>query len=66
MGAKKNDKTNWQGVVDRCTIKLTSWKTQYLSLRGRLSLALDGMPTYLMSMFQLPVYVEKKLNTLKE
>lgn len=32
LGAKKNDKKMWQGVLDRCNRKLAPWKTQFLSL----------------------------------
>lgn len=68
LGARKNEQRIWQGVVDRCCKKLIPWKKQYLFLRGRLTLVssvMDGIPTYLMSLFQIPVSVEKKLNTMR-
>ena len=45
-----------------------SWKSQYLSLGGRLTLinsVLDTMPTYMMSLFPIPDGVIDRLNALR-
>lgn len=68
LGAMKNEQRIWQGVLDSCSSRLTTWRKQYLSFGGRLTLissVLDGTPAYLMSLFQLPVSVEKRLNTMR-
>nr|XP_009757737.1 PREDICTED: uncharacterized protein LOC104210521 isoform X2 [Nicotiana sylvestris]XP_016467055.1 PREDICTED: uncharacterized protein LOC107789716 [Nicotiana tabacum] len=38
LGARRNDQSIWQGVLDRCANKLIPWKKQYLSFGGRLTL----------------------------
>lgn len=46
---------------------MTRWKAQYLSQGGRLVLTnfvLDASPTYLMSLFPLPVNVEERIDAL--
>ncbi|KAG5585482.1 hypothetical protein H5410_045916 [Solanum commersonii] len=44
------------GVVEKCEKRLVNWKSQYLSLGGRLTLinsVLDSMPTYMISLFPI-------------
>ncbi|XP_060170473.1 uncharacterized protein LOC132601405 [Lycium barbarum] len=68
LGVNKNDSRLWYGVLDRCSGKLVPWKRQYLSFGGRLTLTnsvLDGIPTYLLSLFKMPTIIEKKLNTMR-
>lgn len=65
LGAKNKELEVWNGVLERCEKKLSRWKCQYLSLGGRLTLTksvLDGIPTYMMSLFPIPKCIEKKLN----
>lgn len=38
FGAKLNSKKIWNGVMEKCEKKLSNWKSQYLSLRGKLVL----------------------------
>ena len=54
LGAKNKELEVWSGVLERCKNKLSRWKSQYLSLGGRLTFTksvLNGMPTYMMSLF---------------
>ncbi|KAG5576276.1 hypothetical protein H5410_056410 [Solanum commersonii] len=44
------------------------WKSQYLSLGGRLTLiesGMDALPIYMMSLFPIPKSIEKKINMLR-
>ncbi|WMV42466.1 hypothetical protein MTR67_035851 [Solanum verrucosum] len=57
MGDQNRSIDIWNGVVEKCEKRLVNWKSQYLSLGGRLSLinsVLDSMPTYMMSLFPIP------------
>lgn len=68
LGVKRNDQNIWQGALDRCVSRRTPWKKQHLSFGGRFTLVnsvLDGMSTYLMSLFSMPVNVEKRMNSLR-
>jgi len=54
-------------VIEKCEKKLARWKTQYLSMGGRLTLinlALDALPTY-MSLFPIPPGVTKRLDSIR-
>ncbi|XP_059277663.1 uncharacterized protein LOC132031768 [Lycium ferocissimum] len=58
LGAKSKSKGIWNGVLEKCEKKLTNWKSQYLSLGGRLTMVnsvLDALPSYMMSIFPIPV-----------
>ena len=58
----------WDGVVEKTEKNLATWKTQYLSFGGRITLinaVLDALPTYVMSLFPLHAKVEKRLNKLR-
>lgn len=68
LGSKNKAKVIWNGVLDRCDKKLTRWKSQYLSMGGRLLLintVMDALPTYMLSLFPIPRSVEKRLNSLR-
>lgn len=48
--------------MERSEKKLSMWKSQYLSLGGRLTLiksVVDGIPTYMMSLFPIPKSIER-------
>lgn len=54
--------------LKECEKKLSNWKSQYLSLGGRVVLinaVLDAMPTYLMSLFPIPVNVVDRIDALR-
>nr|XP_016438073.1 PREDICTED: uncharacterized protein LOC107764061 [Nicotiana tabacum] len=48
LGARSKSKEIWNSVIEQCEKKLSRWKSQYLSLGGRLVLinsVLDSFPT---------------------
>ncbi|WMV45921.1 hypothetical protein MTR67_039306 [Solanum verrucosum] len=56
------------GVVEKCEKRLVKWKSQYLSLGGRLTLinsVLDSMPTYIISLFPISDGVIERLDVLR-
>ncbi|KAG5577611.1 hypothetical protein H5410_057745 [Solanum commersonii] len=68
LGAMSKSKNIWNAVVEKCGKKLVNWRSQYLSLGGRLTLinsVLDAMPTYMMSLFPLPGNVLEKLDSIR-
>ena len=57
--------TEWKLVEERLQIRLNSWKCKLLSLGGRLvliNLVLTNMVLYMISFFQLPKRVLKRLD----
>ncbi|WMV45736.1 hypothetical protein MTR67_039121 [Solanum verrucosum] len=68
LGAKSMSKEIWSSVIEKCEKKLARWKGQYLSLGGRVTLinsVLDAMPTYMMSLFPIPVGVIDRLDRIR-
>ncbi|WMV37015.1 hypothetical protein MTR67_030400 [Solanum verrucosum] len=68
LGAKSMSKEIWSSVIEKCEKKLARWKGQYLSLGGRVTLinsVLDAMPTYMMSLFPIPVGVTDRLDRIR-
>lgn len=66
--ARSKFKNIWNAVVEKCEKKFVNWRSQYLSLGGRLTLinsVLDAMPTYMMSLFPIPMSVSKKLDSTR-
>ncbi|KAG5600121.1 hypothetical protein H5410_031491 [Solanum commersonii] len=67
-GNKHRDLEIWDGVVEKTQKKLAMWKSQYLSLGGRLILinvVLDSLPTYVIALFLIPSEVVQKLDKLR-
>lgn len=65
LGAENKFKSAWNSVSETCEKKLVSLEGQYLSLWGRLTLVnsvLDALPTYMMSLFPMPLNVANKLD----
>ncbi|XP_070036020.1 uncharacterized protein [Nicotiana tomentosiformis] len=65
LGSRNKVMEVWSGVVERVERRLARWKTQYLSLGGRvilINVVLDSLPTYVMSLFPIPAKVEKRFN----
>ncbi|WMV34452.1 hypothetical protein MTR67_027837 [Solanum verrucosum] len=68
LGAKSKFIEIWNGVIEKCEKKLARWKTQYLSMGGRLTLinsVLNALPIYMMSLFPIPTRVIKKLDRIR-
>ena len=64
---KKASYRDWAPVMDKITVKLNTWKTNYLSLGGWLILinsVLSAIPTYYLSMLHLPKRVELKIDRI--
>lgn len=58
---------NWKGAVDKFKNKLLDWKAHTLSIGGRMTLfkaVLGILLTYYMSIYKMPVTVEKILESL--
>ncbi|KAH0751395.1 hypothetical protein KY285_004543 [Solanum tuberosum] len=68
LGNNHKELEIWDGIVEKTEKKLATWKTQYLSLGGRITMinsVLDALPTYVMSLFPLPAKVEDRLDKLR-
>uniref|UniRef100_A0A1U7WLE7 Uncharacterized protein LOC104228609 n=1 Tax=Nicotiana sylvestris TaxID=4096 RepID=A0A1U7WLE7_NICSY len=68
LGARSKSKEIWNSVIEKCEKKLSRWKSQYLSLGGRLVLinsVLDSLPTYMMSLFLIPAGILQRLDKLR-
>ena len=68
LGAQNKEIAVWSEVLARRNKKLASWKSQYLSLGGRLTLVksvLDALPSYMMSLFPIPKNIVEKINQLR-
>lgn len=65
---RKTTYNDWTVIIDKITSKLESWKSKYLSIRGRLTLlnsVLSAVPTYYLLVLHLPVRVEKEIGRLR-
>nr|XP_016515236.1 PREDICTED: uncharacterized protein LOC107831958 [Nicotiana tabacum] len=68
LGAKIRSQELWNEVLERCEKELATWKGNYLSLGGKITLVnnvIDALPTCMMSLFPIPVKVEKKVDALR-
>uniref|UniRef100_A0A0V0HGK6 Putative ovule protein n=1 Tax=Solanum chacoense TaxID=4108 RepID=A0A0V0HGK6_SOLCH len=68
LGAQSKSKDIWSGVIEKREKKLASWKSQYLSSGGRLTLVnsvLDSLPSYMMSVFPAPASVTERLDAIR-
>ncbi|KAK2656145.1 hypothetical protein Ddye_009197 [Dipteronia dyeriana] len=64
LGARPSSQPFWNSVMSRIKNRLAPWKKKYLSKWGRLVLiksVLGCLPTYFMSVFQIPVCVAKTI-----
>jgi hypothetical protein len=68
LGASFKLKTMWAGLEDMMSRRLTPWKRLYLSKGGRVTLiksTLSNMPSYMLSLFPIPVDVAKRLEKIQ-
>jgi len=68
LGTNHKAITIWDGIIEKTERKLALWKSEYLSLGGRITLinfVLDFLPTYVMSRFPIPGEVVKILDALR-
>ena len=64
---KKASYRDWAPVLDKITAKLDTWKANYLSMGGRLTLinlVLTAIPTYYLSVLHLPKRVELEIDRI--
>ena len=58
----------WETVEDRFRNRLASWKSQYISKGGRLTLihnTLSCLPIYCLSLFRMPVSIDTRLEKIQ-
>jgi hypothetical protein len=68
LGAPYRDPSIWNTVIEKMESKLAGWKQMYLSKGGRLTLiksTLSNIPTYYLSLFQIPVRVAKRIEKIQ-
>lgn len=59
---------DWLKLILMSRARLTFWKANYLSLRGCLTLLnsiLTSIPTYCVSVFQLPIWIIKEIDKVQ-
>lgn len=62
------NKTMWKPEVEKVERKLSTWKANYLSISGRVTLiksVLSNLPVYYYSLFKRPAVVIKRLERLQ-
>nr|GEW39418.1 reverse transcriptase domain-containing protein [Tanacetum cinerariifolium] len=60
--------SNWNAIIYKFTSRLSFWKARLSSVGGRLTLikhVLKNLPTYYMSIYIMPVLIQKKLESLR-
>ena len=68
LGASHKALGVWDTVEDRFRKRLSSWKAQYISKGGRLTLIqsiLSSLPIYCLSLFRMPVTICNKLEKIQ-
>jgi hypothetical protein len=68
LGASFKLKSMWVGLEDMMLRRLAPWKRLYLSKGGRVTLiksTLSNMPTYMLSLFPIPIAVAKRLEKIQ-
>jgi hypothetical protein len=69
LGASYKSMSIWNGVIEKMERRLAGWKRTYLSEGGRLTLlksTLSDLPTYLLSLFPIPVRVANHLDNIQK
>lgn len=60
-------KSMWNLVVERVETKLSTWKINYLSIEGRVTLiksVMSNLPVYYFSLFKCPTLIIKRIERL--
>ena len=65
FGAKSKSIGIWNGVIEKCEKRLVNWKSQYLSLGGRLTPINSVLDSMRMSLFPIPDGVIDILDALR-
>ena len=68
VGCNMSRVTAWHSVVEKFKSTLSHWKARTFSVGGRLLLlkaVLGNLPTYYLSIYKIPVTVEKSLEALR-
>ena len=68
MSHHKLNNSDWNAVVQRFEKKLSGWKEKYMSSGGRLVLinyVLSSLPLFMMSFFEVPKEVLKRLDNIR-
>lgn len=68
ISSRRPRRQDWEGLINKVRRRLSTWKTQHLSRGGCLTLVnsiLSPIPTYWMSIFRLPTWVLKKLESIR-
>jgi hypothetical protein len=61
-------RVDWQALIDKIASRLATWKGKLMSAAGRLALlnaVLSSIPVYWLSVHRLPVWVRKKINSIR-
>ncbi|XP_026459317.1 uncharacterized protein LOC113359977 [Papaver somniferum] len=67
MGAASRSYNIWDSVIEKFQKKLAPWKRKFFTKAGRILLmhtSLSSLPIYYMSIFQMSVSIEKKLDQI--
>lgn len=68
ISGRRPCKQDWRSLTEKIKGRLASWKSNYLSIGGRLTLlnsVLSAVPTYWMSLFRLPKWVTKEIDRVR-
>jgi hypothetical protein len=69
LGASYKSVSIWNGVIEKMERRLAGWKRMFLSKGGRLTLLksmLSNLPTYLLSLFPIPVSVANRPDKIQK
>ncbi|KAL4308214.1 hypothetical protein GQ457_01G004750 [Hibiscus cannabinus] len=67
LGVRHNSIKLWEPILKKLSSKSASWKSQFLSFGGRISLVksvLSSLPMFFMSLFRMPVAVSKRITCM--
>ena len=68
IGGNTSRVQTWDPIIDKCHKRLSSWKSNLLSIGGRhtlISSVLGSLGIYFLSLFHMPVTVNKKLEAIR-